>query len=203
MIKMLQAPEDECAAAPSWLAVMDETTGEYYYWDPSTGKTTWEIPLTDLPSDAMNAAKRSGTISADSIDFEMSLQLDSSLISKSMETTLKSSDIIDQAFSRPHPLHTHIPHPPPPPHRSDAGRQAPASTAAAPPAVGGCCRPRAGPAAPPSSLIPLPKSSAHLCVHPRGPPTPRRAHKRTEPHSIREPPPVRMPQTPDGSAGSV
>ncbi len=28
-----------------WQAVVDETTGEMYYWDPASGVTSWEPPI--------------------------------------------------------------------------------------------------------------------------------------------------------------
>jgi hypothetical protein len=41
------------ASASTWQAVLDESSGDIYYWDQLTGETSWEIPKPNILSDTI------------------------------------------------------------------------------------------------------------------------------------------------------
>jgi hypothetical protein len=39
------------AATPAWRAVLDEASGDTYYWDPASGATCWDPPVAAIPGE--------------------------------------------------------------------------------------------------------------------------------------------------------
>jgi hypothetical protein len=40
---------------PAWRAVLDEASGETYYWDPASGATSWDPPFATMPEEDMSS----------------------------------------------------------------------------------------------------------------------------------------------------